>query len=206
MMRELYANNYDQRRREALLRSGGQCENIIEGRRCPNRVGMLKVSHAHDLYFEQLYVHHVNGDPENPDAELICYCASCHMKVHRKPGSNGKASPQKQGYKVVKLDQLLFRLAGVGFSASFNEECRVTWRFDPCLFEAEAADMLDALEMCLHWLGGEVRNLEEALAQAQAEQRRLTDMVTRLDQAEERRLCDVALRGDAYCMGGGERP
>jgi hypothetical protein len=127
------------------------------------------------------------------------------MKVHRKPSSNGKASPQKQGYKVVKLDQLLFCLAGVGFSTSFNEECRVTWRFDPCLFEAEAADMLDALEMCLHWLGGEVRNLEEALAQAQAEQRRLTDVVTRLDQAEERRLCDVALRGAAYCTGGGER-
>ena len=186
MMYELYADNYDQRRLEALLRSGGQCEHIIEGRRCPHRIGTLKVSHAHNLYFEQLYVHHVNGDPENPDAELICYCASCHMKVHRKPGSSGKASPQKQGYKVVRLDQVLHSLAATGFSASFNEECRVTWRFDSCGFQAEAADMLDALAMCRHWLGGEVRDLQEALAQAQAEQRRLTDMVTRLDQAEER--------------------
>jgi hypothetical protein len=42
--------------------------------------------------------------------------------------------------------------------------------------------MLDALVMCLHWLGGEVRDLQEALACAQAEQRHLTDVATSVTQ------------------------
>lgn len=206
MIRELYADNYNQRRLEALLRSGGRCENVIDGRRCPNRIGVLKVSHAHNIYFEQMYVHHVNGDPENPNAELLICCASCHMKLHRKPNMDGTVPPRKSGYKVISLACLLDHLVGVGFSASHNEECRVTWRFDPCGYEAEAADMLDALATCLHWLGAEVRDLQEALAQSQAEQRRLTDMLICRDQGEEQDLCDAALRGAACYAGGEERP
>ena len=193
MMRELYAPNYPQRREAALLRAAGQCEKIIDGQRCPNRAGRLKISHAHNLYFEQLYVHHVNDDPENEDAELICYCASCHMKAHRQPPvAGGKAAPRKQGYRVVKLEQLLCSLAAVGFSARYTEECRVIWQLGP--FCGEAADMLDALTMCLHWLNAEVRDLQEALADSQGENRRLTDIVIRTRQAEERRQCDAALQ------------
>jgi hypothetical protein len=169
MMRDLYAYNYPQRRLETLLRAEGRCENMVDGQRCSNRLGTFKISHSH----------HPNDDPENPDAEMIAVCASCHMRLHRQPGSNGKASSKKQGYKVVRLDQLLHSLAATGFSASFNEECRVSWRFDPCGFQADAADMLDALAMCLHWLGGEVRDLQEALVQAQAKQRRLRDAALR---------------------------
>ena len=192
MMRELYAPNYPQRREEALLRAAGRCENMVDGQRCPNRIGTFKISHAHNLYFEQLYIHHVNDDPENEDAELICYCASCHMKVHRQPVADGKASPHKQGYRVVKLERLLCSLAAVGFSASYNEECRVNWRLGP--FAGEAADMLDALTMCLHWLNAEARDLQEALDHTQMENRRLTDMLVRIQQAEERRQGDAALR------------
>jgi len=179
MMRELYADNYPQRRLEVLLRAEGRCEHIVNGQRCSNRLGTFKISHSYQPYFEQLYMHHPNDDPENPDAEMIAVCASCHMRLHRQPGSNGKASAKKQGYKVVRLDQLLNSLAATGFSASFNEECRVSWRFDPCGFQEDAADMLDALAMCLHWLGGEVRDLQEALVQAQAKPRRLRDAALR---------------------------
>jgi|SRR5579859_3625154 len=193
MMHDLYAPNYPQRREAALLRAAGRCENIIVGQRCPNRIGTLKVSHAHNLYFEQLYIHHVNDDPENDEAELICYCAACHMKAHRQPVAGGtKAPPRKQGYRVVKIERLLHSLAAAGFSANYTEECRVTWQFGP--FTGEAVDMLDALTMCLHWLGAEVRELAEALASAQADNRRLTDMLIRTQQAEERRQCDAALR------------
>ena len=192
MMRELYAPNYPQRREAALLRAAGRCEKIVDGRRCPNQAGTLKVSHAHNLYFEQLYVHHVNDDPENEDAELICYCASCHMKAHRQPLAGGKAARRKQGYRVVKLEQLLCSLAAVGFSASYTEECRVIWQLGP--FTGEAADMLDALTMCLHFADGEVRDLQEALTRAQAENRRLTDVIVRTRQADERRQCDAALQ------------
>jgi hypothetical protein len=57
----------------------------------------------------------------------------------------------------------------------------------------------------MHWLGGEVRDLQEALACAQAEQRRLTDRVIRRGQAEERRLCDTTLRERENGTGGGRK-
>ena len=192
MMHDLYAPNYAQRRLEVLLRSGGQCEKIIDGQRCTNQVGTLKISHAHNLYFEQLFVHHVNDDPENEQAELICYCASCHMKAHRQPIAGGKAAARKQGYRVVRIEQLLCSLAAVGFSASYNEEGRVNWQLGP--FRSEAADLLDAVTMCLHWLGAEARDLQNALARAEAENRRLTDMVIRARQADERRHVNAAIR------------
>ena len=205
MMRELYADNYEERRQETLMRAEGCCENKRDGQRCPNRLGVFKISHAHNAYFEPLLIHHPNHDPWNPLAEMIAVCASCHMLLHRKPDTNGKVPPRKPGYKVVSTEFLLARLAGVGFSASFNEECRVSWCFDSCGFQAEAADMVDALVMCLHWLGGEVRDLREALACVQTEQRRLTDIVTRTGQAEERRRCDAALREIESSAAGGRR-
>ncbi len=201
MMRELYAPNYPERRLEALLRSGGQCENIIDGKRCPNRIGMLKVSHAHNIYFEQLYVHHVNDDPENPEAELICYCASCHMKAHRLPDSNGKSSPRKRGYQVVKLDSLLLRLAGVGFTVTPNEECRFNWSIGP--FTAEAADPIDALVMALHWLTAEVGDLQRELEQQRTARHSPTDGQIRLQQGYSG---DATLQGTACYAGGEERP
>ena len=65
MMRELYAPNYPQRRLEALFRSEGQCEHVIDGKRCPNRLGTFKISHAGNACFEQLFIHHPNHDPWN---------------------------------------------------------------------------------------------------------------------------------------------
>lgn len=157
-MRELYAPNYEERRLQTLIRSEGRCEHVINGRRCPNRIGTLKISHAHNLYFEQLLIHHPNNDPWNPDADMIAVCASCHMKLHRKPDTNGKVSARKQGYQVVSIHHLLCRLAGVGFTITPNEECRFNWSIGP--FAAEAADPIDALVMALHWLTAEVGDLQ----------------------------------------------
>src|SRR5207248_3131836 len=145
-----------------------------------------------NLYFEQLLIHHPNDDPWNPDAEMVAVCASCHMILHRKPDGKVKVPPRKHGYKVIGTDHLLHRLAGVGFSASYTDDCRVIWQLGP--LTSEAVDMLDALTMCLHWLGAEVRDLQEGLANAQRDNRRLTDIVIRTRQAEERRQCDAAFR------------
>jgi hypothetical protein len=191
-MRDLYADNYPQRRLEVLLRAEGRCENKIEGQRCPNRLGTFKISHSYQPYFEQLYMHHPNSDPENPDAEMIAVCASCHMKLHRQPESNGKTSSRKQGYKVISINHLLCRLASVGFTAVPNEECRFDWSIGP--FTAEAADPVDALLMALHWLTAEVGDLKRELEQQRTACHRLADMQTRMRQAEERRLTDAVLR------------
>ena len=198
MMRELYAPNYPQRRLEALLRCEGRCENIVDGQRCSNHLGMFKISHAGNACFEQLYVHHPNQDPWNEEAALLVVCSSCHMRLHRQPEQDGKVLPRKRGYRVIGIDHLLSRLVGVGFRTHPTEECRVAWSFEPCGFEAEAVDLDDALVMCLHWIGGEVRDLQEALASAQADNRHLTDIVIRTRQAEERRQFDAALRAIGY--------
>ena len=198
MMRELYAPNYEARRLETLMRSEGRCENtMVDGTgqviwRCPHRLGIFKISHAYNPCFEQLLIHHPNDDPWNPDAIMIAVCASCHMKLHRKPDTDGKVPARKQGYKVVSMERLLCRLAAVGFTVTPNEGCRFTWSIGP--FAAEAADQLDAFVMALHWLTAEVGALQRELGQLRAECQRLTDVQTRMRLADERRLTDAGLR------------
>ncbi len=44
MQASLYAANYPKRRREALLRSEGRCEQLLEnGQRCSHRIGVLRI-------------------------------------------------------------------------------------------------------------------------------------------------------------------
>lgn len=163
MMRDLYADNYAERRQEALLRSEGRCENNKDGQRCSHRLGTFRISHSHNAYFEQLLIHHPNSDPGNPDAVMIAVCASCHMKLHRKPGTDGKVPARKQGYRVVSITHLLTRLETARFFARSGEAGRMQWRIGP--FEAEAADPIDAVAMALHWLCAEVGDLRRELEQ-----------------------------------------
>ena len=187
MQAKLYAYNYQQRREETFNRAGGQCENILaNGERCPVKLGQWRITHSKQLQFEQLIIHHPNGDPENPDAEMIAICWACHMRLHRRPGpGRTKATAKKRGYEVIRIPYLMDLLARAGFRTWSTTSGRVGWQIGA--LASEANDHIDALTMALHWLTGEIRDLQEAQAQAQAEQRRLTDMVTRLDQAEERR-------------------
>ncbi len=167
MQNSLYADNYQARRLETLLRAKGRCEGIVGGKRCPNRLGTFKISHAHNPCFESLHVVHVNDDPENPNAELKALCPACHMRLHRQPGSNGKAAPRKQGYKVIGIAQLLLKLTGAGFSTCQDEEGRTCWQLGP--LEAVAADPVEAIIMAMHWLGAEVGNLQAELARVKVQ-------------------------------------
>lgn len=196
-MHDLYATNYQERRRETFLRAAGRCEHVLYGQRCPNRLGTFKISHAHNPYFEQLCIHHPNDDPENPLAKMMAVCASCHMKLHRKPDASGTVAARKRGYTVVSIRHLLTRLQATGFVIQPKEECRVTWCIGP--LQGEAADALDAVGMAMHWLSAEVRDLQKELAQVRAENLRLTDRVIRTQQAEERRFTDAAARHITCC-------
>lgn len=158
MIHDLYPSNWRARRLECLLRAGGRCENVIDGKRCPRRLGTLRISRAHNLIVESLHVIHVNDDPENPDAELRAYCPACHMRLHRCPGSDGKTPRRKRGYHVVSVHQLLARLATYGRVVSPNETGGVTWHLG--LFEAEAVDPIDAIASALHWLTAELQALQ----------------------------------------------
>ncbi len=168
MQASLYAANYPKRRREALLRSEGRCEQLLEnGQRCSHRIGVLRISRAGNPLFEQLLVHHPNQDPWNPEAELLVVCSRCHMRLHRQPSEPGKkAAARKHGYHVMSLDHLNVRLQDVGLLLVPTEEGRIRWQAGP--FEAEAEDVVTALTMAAHWLIAEVSDTRHEIALLQA--------------------------------------
>lgn len=206
MQAKLYASNYWQRREEIFIRSGGQCENILPtGERCTVKLGDLRITRSRQLQFEQLLIHHPNGDPENPDAEMLAVCWACHMRLHRKPGpGRPKASAQKQGYEVVRVPYLMQLLAtSAGFCTWPTPSGRVRWQIGP--LTGEANDAIGALMMALHWLVGEIRDLQSQLDHLQEQtmpvsrfrptpHQREQDMTLRLQDAEQRRACDRFLR------------
>jgi len=194
MQARLYAENYQQRREETFLRACGRCENLLDnGERCPVKFGDLRITRSHQLQFEQLLIHHVNGDPENPDAMMIAICWACHMRLHRRPGpGRKKAAARKRGYEVMRIPHLMAMLARAGFHTWVTEDEHVGWQMG--VLASEANDHIDALTMALHWLDAEGRDLQEALAQAQAENQRLTDIITRTQCAEQRRQQGAAIR------------
>ena len=194
MQTKLYAPNYPERREEIFVRSGGQCENILpDGERCPVKLGDLRITRSRHLQFEELLIHHPNGDPENPDADMLAVCWACHMRLHRKAGpGRPKAEARKQGYEVIRIPYLMALLARAGFSTWSTPAGRVGWQIGA--LASEANDSIEALTMALHWMAGEMRDLQDALARTEADNRRLTDMIVRTQQAEERRQCDAALQ------------
>ncbi|MHB8596724.1 MAG: hypothetical protein ACYDER_07935 [Ktedonobacteraceae bacterium] len=197
MQAKLYAENYQERREEVFLRSAGRCEHILPGgERCPTKLGDWRITRSKQVQFEQLLIHHPNGDPENPDAEMLVVCWACHMRLHRQPGpGRPKASARKQGYEVIRVPHLMGLLARVGLSTWVTTDGRVGWQMSG--LAGEASDPLDALFMALHWLNREVSDLQGTLFQAQAENRQITDRMTRMQCAEQRRLMDAALRNHA---------
>jgi hypothetical protein len=156
MNKALYAPNYPQRREEAFLRAAGQCENLLNGERCKVRLGDWRTTRSKQLQFEQLICHHVNGDPENPEAELLIICWACHMRLHRQPGpGRKKASARKQGYEAIRIPHLLKRLACSSFHTWTRPDGSTGWQIGQ--FFGEANDPVDAIAIALHWLEAEVR-------------------------------------------------
>jgi len=55
MQAKLYASNYQQRREETFNRAAGRCENMLDnGKRCPVKLGDWRITHSHQIQFEQL--------------------------------------------------------------------------------------------------------------------------------------------------------
>lgn len=162
MQAKLYAANYAQRREETFIRATGQCENILNGERRPVRAGDWRVTRSKQLQFEQLIIHHVNSDQENPDAVMIATCWTCHMRLHRKPGpGRTTTSTRKQGYEVIRIPYLMDLLARAGFHTWSTANGRIGWQIGE--LESLANDHVDALTMALHWLTGEIRDLQSKL-------------------------------------------
>jgi hypothetical protein len=199
MQAKLYAPNYQQRREETFNRADGRCENkLADGERCPVSLGDWRITHSHQLQFEQLLIHHPNGDPENPDAEMMAVCWACHMRLHRKPGpGRPKGGARKQGYDVIRVPYLMELLARAGFFTWPTPDGRVGWQIGA--LASEANDSIDALTMALYWMVGEIRDLQNERDQLQensmptsTQQER--DSALRLHDAEQRRAHDQYIR------------
>jgi hypothetical protein len=183
VIKKLYAPNLPQRRIETFIRAEGRCENILSnGQRCPVSLGHTRITHSGNMQFEELLIHHINGDPENPDSEMLAVCWACHMRLHRKPGpGRKKASARKQGYEVVRVQFLLEQLTVSGLHTWRTSDGHTGWQIGPLTSEAE--NPIEALAMALHWQASEIRDLEAKLQQSQEH---IRDLEAKLQQSQER--------------------
>ena len=158
MIDELYAPNHRARRDQALLETGGCCS------RCKRLFGPMKLSRSRNLCFEQPHLHHPDGDPENPQARVEVLCDSCHMRAHRQVEQrSGKAAPRKQGYEVMRIPVFLAQLRGAGLKTWVMETGQVGWQIGALSGQAETD--VEAIVQSIHWMAGEIRDLEAKLQQ-----------------------------------------
>jgi DNA-directed RNA polymerase subunit RPC12/RpoP len=75
-----YAKNFHKRAKAAKIAAGWMCSEcgVIHGSKRWSRWVGKEV----DVW---LQAHHLNGDPENPDAVLVIVCPRCHWHVYHKP-------------------------------------------------------------------------------------------------------------------------
>lgn len=164
MNKALYHPNYELRRKEAFLRAGGRCENTVNGERCKKRNSDWRVTRSGMVQFEQLICHHPNHDPENPEAELLIICWSCHMRLHRRPGpGRKKASARKEGYEAIRVPHLLNLLSVSGFHTWALPSGGTGWQIGQLC--GEANDPVDAIAIALHWLQSDMQDLQTKLTE-----------------------------------------
>jgi hypothetical protein len=68
-----YAANYPERAEQCKRDAGYTCQ------QCGAKHRTVAVSKNGESYMKYASAAHVNHDPWNPDAELICLCNSCHF-------------------------------------------------------------------------------------------------------------------------------
>ncbi len=105
---------------------------------------------------------------------------------------------------MIRIHYLMDLLARAGFHTWSTANGRVGWQIGE--LTSDANDPIDALTMALHWLTGEIRDLQSKLDHLQenptmpvqtsrpAQQEREQDLAIRLQHAEQRRASDQALR------------
>jgi hypothetical protein len=159
MMHDFNAANHRQRREQALLDTKNCCS------RCHKAFFVVRLSRAYNLKIEQAHLHHPDNNPEDPEARVEVLCDSCHMAAHRQPDpGQSKAPPRKKGYEVVPLPLLRKHVRCAGLVLADTEDGTTTW----CIgdLSGEAEDTVEAIELAIHWMDGEIRTLREKLQAA----------------------------------------
>ena len=105
---------------------------------------------------------------------------------------------------MIRIHYLMDLLARAGFHTWSTANGRVGWQIGE--LKSSANNHIDALTMALHWLTGEIRDLQSTLDHLQenptmavqtsrpTQQEREQDLAIRLQHAEQRRASDQAIR------------
>lgn len=81
-MKERYARNHKERARQCKEQAGWKCT------KCGAEQFSTRYSKwTGNPYLVYLQAAHVNHDQSNPNAVLVCVCASCHWKHYRRENS-----------------------------------------------------------------------------------------------------------------------
>lgn len=113
-----YHENFEKRAHECKEQAGWKCE------QCGTRHGDKRISKSGELDTVSVQAAHVNHDPMNPDAVLICLCESCHLKHDgSEHGKKRKRTVALQKVKkAIEAGQLAFQLFEEALGELTNEE------------------------------------------------------------------------------------
>ena len=166
MHKELYDERFEEEKLACKERAGWQCEAILPwtNERCPTKDGDEKWSRrSNRKWIVYLHAAHVNNDPENPHAELVCLCPSCHMRMDRAKQKLERTSQRRRGYELTSTDRLVETVSSAGLRLTPVSE-GFHWNVEGTEYEGNATTAVSAVSHAIARLRSEVifqRNMRD---------------------------------------------
>ena len=158
MRKELYNERFEEEKLACKERAGWQCEAILPwtGKRCPTRGGdELWSRRSKRKWIVYLHAAHLNNDPENPNAELICLCPSCHMRMDRAKEKLKRTSQHRRGYELTSKDRLVDAVNRAGLILTPLSE-GYHWNVEGTDYEGSVTTAVSAVSHAIARLRSEV--------------------------------------------------
>ena len=100
---------------------------------------------------------HVNNDPENPHAELVCLCPSCHMRMDRAKEKLERTSQRRRGYELTSTDRLVAAVAAGGLTLTSVSE-GYHWKVEGTDYEGSTTTAVSAVSHAIAKLRSVLKN------------------------------------------------
>jgi hypothetical protein len=126
--KKLYASNFRKRGPACIERAGYACQKcgLKRGDEYPNKKGGKSKA--------VIQAHHVNGDTENPKAELIALCKTCHLEADKELHADNcsKTWYRKERKKQRDAGQLELPIKFKGRSVPGNQNVSYQQQYRKC--------------------------------------------------------------------------
>ena len=166
MHKELYDERFEEEKLACKERAGWQCEAILPwtGERCPTKEGdELWSRRSKRKWIVYLHAAHLNNDPQNPHAELICLCPSCHMRMDRAKEKLERTSQRRRGYELTSTDRLTEAVSHAGLTLTAVSE-GYHWKVEGTEFEGSSTTAVNAVGRAISTLRQAVLNQQTITA------------------------------------------